>query len=69
MVMSSGDRRRVWLAGLATLTAIAGVLATLWATETIGGDRNECRDHSVCGHHNRTDFDGDQRPSGLKDGE
>ncbi|MFG2616498.1 hypothetical protein ACGFXC_02670 [Streptomyces sp. NPDC048507] len=58
MAMNSADRRRVWLAALATLATLAGVLATLWATDTIGGDRNECRNQSVCGHDNRTDFGG-----------
>ncbi|MFD0375412.1 hypothetical protein [Streptomyces sp. NPDC127112] len=54
--MNSGDRRRVWLAALATLAAIAGTLATLWATDTIGGDKNECRNHAVCGRDNQTNF-------------
>ncbi|MFD9411012.1 hypothetical protein ACFWBN_28860 [Streptomyces sp. NPDC059989] len=57
MTMNSADRRRVWLAALATLTAIAGVLATLWATDTIGGDKNECRNHAVCGRDNRINSD------------
>ncbi|MFE5805357.1 hypothetical protein OG444_33640 [Streptomyces sp. NBC_01232] len=56
MTMNSADRRRVWLAAMATLAAIAGVLATLWATETIGGDRNECRNGAVCGRDNQTNF-------------
>ncbi|MFI5999516.1 hypothetical protein ACIA98_03725 [Streptomyces sp. NPDC051366] len=65
MTMNSGDRRRVWLAALATLTAIAGVVATLWATDTIGGDRNECRNHAVCGRDNQTNFgDGSNASTG-----
>lgn len=55
--MNSADRRRVWLAALAVLVAVAGVLGTLWATDTIGGDKNECRNHAVCGHDNQTIFD------------
>ncbi|MEV6583270.1 hypothetical protein AB0M92_34505 [Streptomyces sp. NPDC051582] len=54
--MNTADRRRVWLAALATLATIAGVLATLWATDTIGGDKNECRNHAVCGRENQTNF-------------
>ncbi|MFE2524781.1 hypothetical protein ACFXEL_11145 [Streptomyces sp. NPDC059382] len=65
MTMNSGDRRRVWLAALATLAAIAGVLTTLWATDTIGGDKNECRNLSVCGRNNQTNYgDGSNTSTG-----
>ncbi|MGW1886895.1 hypothetical protein [Streptomyces sp. NPDC001970] len=54
--MSGHQRTRVWLAALAALVAIAGTLVTLFATDTIGGDRNECSNQTVCGHDNNTNF-------------
>ncbi|WP_330460634.1 hypothetical protein OIB37_29395 [Streptomyces sp. NBC_00820] len=43
--------------------AIVGVL---FATDTIGGDRNECSNQAVCGHDNTTTI-GDQQ-SDSRDG-
>jgi len=63
MSMSGQQRTRVWLAIIGALVAIAGTLVTLFATDTIGGDRNECSNHAVCGHDNDTDFGGAPEPS------
>ncbi|MFR9795101.1 hypothetical protein ACL02U_04215 [Streptomyces sp. MS06] len=54
--MSGQQRTRVWLAAIAAAVTIAGTLVALFATDTIGGDRNECSQQSVCGHDNNTDF-------------
>lgn len=56
MPMSGQQRTRVWLAVIAAIVAIAGTLVTLFATDTIGGDRNECSNQAVCGHDNDTNF-------------
>ncbi|MFE0630935.1 hypothetical protein ACFW3D_28745 [Streptomyces sp. NPDC058864] len=63
--MNGHQRTRVWLAAVAAVVALAGTLVTLFATDTIGGDRNECRDQSVCGHGNTTNFGVSTAPTGT----
>lgn len=63
MPLSGTQKTRLWLAGGSSLVAIVGVL---FATDTIGGDRNECSNQAVCGHDNTTTI-GDQQ-SDSRDG-
>ncbi|MET7285462.1 hypothetical protein [Streptomyces sp. NPDC005573] len=63
MPLSGTQKTRLWLAGASSLVAVVGLL---FATDTIGGDRNECSNHAVCGHDNNTTI-GDRQP-GSGDG-
>ncbi|WP_432159083.1 MULTISPECIES: hypothetical protein [unclassified Streptomyces] len=56
MPMSGLQRTQVWRAAIAAIVAIVGTLVALFATDTIGGDRNECSNQAVCGHGNDTNF-------------
>lgn len=56
MPMSGKQRTLVWRAAIAAIVAIVGTLVALYATDTIGGDRNDCSNQSVCGHDNNTNF-------------
>jgi hypothetical protein len=52
MAMSGTQRTRVLLAAIAAVVAIVGAV---WASQSIGGDHNECTGQTVCGqnnHHN-----------------
>ncbi|MFC7910456.1 hypothetical protein [Streptomyces nigra] len=63
MPMSGQQRTRVWLAVIGAAVALVGTLVTLFATDTIGGDRNECSNQAVCGHDNDTNFGNAPDPS------
>ncbi|MFD0119600.1 hypothetical protein ACFVZL_34820 [Streptomyces sp. NPDC058320] len=64
MPMSGQQRTQVWRAAIAALVAIVGTLVALFATDTIGGDRNECSNQAVCGHDNDTNFGNSSGPTG-----
>jgi hypothetical protein len=63
MPMSGQQRAQVWRAAIAALVAIVGTLVALFATDTIGGDRNECSNQAVCGHDNDTNFGNPSDPT------
>ncbi|MFD3481357.1 hypothetical protein [Streptomyces sp. NPDC058695] len=63
MPMSGQQRTQVWRAAIAALVAIVGTLVALFATDTIGGDRNECSHQAVCGHDNDTNYGNPSDPT------
>ena len=53
--MTGNQRMRVLLALIAALVTIAGII---WAAQSIGGDSIDCGDHTVCGHGNNGNNNG-----------
>lgn len=58
--MNGRQRAKVWGSGVA---AVVAIVVAIWASSTIGGDSNNCKNQSVCGQGNTTNYGGSNSPT------